>query len=294
MALEEKTFELLPLEDVYTNLLENHIARAKNIDWTYSDYLPLEESWANKRRDKPLSEPTYFAVLIALLTEVNLPWYVGALMKGAGSSKSLQGFLHQWASEEDQHSLLLETFLLITDNGDHAERSRMRKEMIVRGWENTTEGPFEGVVYTSLQEMYTRAFYLRVAEVCKDESPRLARALRRIAKDETLHMAFYREMVKAHLAVEPDYILPLVKAIMEFEMPNSVMPTYKKDSLYLAQHGITGLKEYYNDVLMQLWRYWGLDQFVPRLPEEVRQELNTYLNRLRKAIVLQDKMRKRG
>ena len=49
---------------------------------------------------------------------------------------------------------------------------------------------------------------MRVAAVCKDEDPLLARALNRIAKDETLHYAFYKDAVKAHLEVEPNFVEP--------------------------------------------------------------------------------------
>ena len=57
------------------------------------------------------------------------------------------------------------------------------------------------MAYTAMQELATQVFYLRAAHVCQDEDPMLARALRRVARDEVLHMAFYRDAVKAHLEV---------------------------------------------------------------------------------------------
>ena len=45
----------------------------------------------------------------------------------------VQEFAYVWTSEEDQHSMLLETCLLITDNGDHAKRSGLRKSILADG-----------------------------------------------------------------------------------------------------------------------------------------------------------------
>ena len=54
-----------------------------------------------------------------------------------------------------------------------------------------------------------------------DDRRRLgARALRTVrAKDETLHMTFYRDVVKAHLDLDPDYLRPLAAVMFRFEVP---------------------------------------------------------------------------
>jgi acyl-[acyl-carrier-protein] desaturase len=51
---------------------------------------------------------------------------------------------------------------------------------------------------------------------CVDEHPALAAALRRVAKDETLHMAFYRDVVKAHLDLDSNYLRPLATVMLGF------------------------------------------------------------------------------
>jgi acyl-[acyl-carrier-protein] desaturase len=126
-----------------------------------------------------------------------------------------------WTSEEDQHSTLLETYLLLTDNGDHAERGTRRKAVLASGWTHQLDSPFEAMVYTSVQELATRAFYVHTARVCENEDPALASALRRIAKDETRHEMFYEQKLQDCLAEDPETMPMVIEALKEFGMPGA-------------------------------------------------------------------------
>jgi Fatty acid desaturase len=156
-----------------------------------------------------------------------------------------------WTSEEDQHATLLETYLLLSGNGDPAARARARKAVIAAGWNHQLGGPFEGMVYTAIQEAVTRTFYLCTARACDQEDPRLAEALRRIAKDETLHMAFYRDVVKAHLDLDPGYLRPLAAVMTRFQMPwsASFAGDFAERQSYVAAHRVFTLADYYHDVV---------------------------------------------
>src|SRR3989442_4276742 len=205
---------LSSLEGHFASLLARHKEAVAKTEWSYHQFLPGEVR-ANAIERPSLSAPAYLAVETALLTEVNLPWYTAGLSRGLASCPDpIQEFVRVWTSEEDQHATLLESYLLLTDAGDHAARSRSRKAMIAGGWCHTLAGPFEGMVYTAMQEAATRTFYLCAARACGEESPALAAALRRIAKDETLHMAFYRDVVKAHLDLDSNYLRPLAAGIL--------------------------------------------------------------------------------
>ena len=272
--------ELLPsLEPQIAQLVARHKEASARIDWSYHDFLPLEAYHADPRRHPPLSEVAYTAVEVALLTEVNLPWYTVALHEGFhGSHGSFPEFVRIWTSEEDQHSTLLETYLLLTDNGDHGERGRLRKAVLASGWEHNLLGTFDAVAYTAVQEMATRAFYIHAARVCEPEDPGLAQALRRIAKDETLHYAFYRDVVKAQLEADPNYILTLAKVMFEFQMPGSVMPDFQQRSEYLAAHHVFGPEHFYRDVVEVVMSYWEVDRLEPQDAEARRalRRLRTY------------------
>ncbi len=146
------TAHLIPaLEPKLRALYDQHKERAAAIDWAYTEYLPLDELRADPQSLPRLSAATYLAVETALLTEVNLPWFTAGLDRVyRGALSPMREFIHEWTSEEDQHALLLETYLLLGDNGDHRERARIRKLIVRQGWEPKTaqlEDQFQAIAY---------------------------------------------------------------------------------------------------------------------------------------------------
>lgn len=275
---------LTSLEPEVARLLARHTETSARIDWSYREFLPLEALHA-PNNTPPLSELAYLAVETALLTEANLPWYTAVLHKGLHDSlPPLQEFVKVWTSEEDQHSTLLETYLLLTDNGDAAERGRRRKAVLAGGFTHQLEGAFEAMVYTTIQELATQAFYLCTANTVEAQDPTLATALRRIAKDETRHYAFYRDVVKAHLDEDPAYVTPLVDIIVSFQMPGRVMSDFEERSMRLASEGVFGPEQYYNDVVEVACSFWGVDDLAKDLPEarDALARLNKYRRVLRR------------
>jgi len=256
---------LIPsLEPKLRDLYERHIARAKAVDWAYHEYLPLDVLRADPQSIPKLTAPNYLAVETALFTEVNLPWFTTGLYNVfKGSISVMQDFIHDWTSEEDQHGLLLETYLLLSDNGDHRERARLRKIIVRQGWATGIDDHFEAIAYTAMQELATRAFYQRVAVVCRQEDPLLSRALNRIARDETLHYTFYKDAVKAHLEVEPNYAEPLARMMLNFAMPGEDMPEYATRAALLAREGIYGPDHYFDMVVDLLWKEWDIASLNP-------------------------------
>ena len=270
---------LASLEPEVARLLARHIETSARIDWSYRDFLPLEALHAPSTTP-PLSDLAYTAVETALLTEAILPWYTVALHEGLRDTLApLQEFVRIWTSEEDQHSTLLETYLLLTDNGDHAERGRQRKAVLANGWSHQLEGPFEAMVYTTIQELATQAFYLCTARVCERDDPTLARALQRIAKDETRHYAVYRDVVKAHLDADPAYLVPLVNVLVQFQMPGRYMSDFGERSAMLTEGGVFGPEQYFNDVVEVACSFWEVDALASALPET--REASARLNRYR-------------
>jgi acyl-[acyl-carrier-protein] desaturase len=276
---------LLPsLEVEFASLLNRHKEAAEKGEWSYHEFLPLG---ALQPTACELSPTAYLAVETALLTEVNLPWYTSGLTGGLQSCPGpIREFVRVWTAEEDQHATLLEGYLLLSGSGDHGARARARKGMIAAGWNHALSGPFEGMVYTAIQEAATRAFYLCAARACSIDHPPLAAALRRIAKDETLHMAFYRDVVQAHLDADSNYLCPLTTVVMAFEMPwsASVLGDFEQRRSRLAASGVFRLNDYVEDVLQPLCSYWRLEQRAPA-SEETRQaqlQLRRYRAALRK------------
>src|SRR5213593_3564434 len=256
-SLDDSHRDLDPsLEPHFASLLSRHKEAVAKTEWSYQQFLPPEIE------KHSLSPTAYMAVETALLTEVNLPWYTAGLSRGLESCTGpIQEFVRVWTSEEDRHATLLESYLLLTASGDPGARARSRKAMIAAGWSHALAGPFEGMVYTAIQEAATRTFYLCAARACGEEHPALAAALRRIAKDETLHMAFYRDVVKAHLDLDPNYLRPLAAVMLRFEMPwaASVLRDFEERRALLSARGVFRLSDYLDEIVQPLWAYWGLE-----------------------------------
>lgn len=254
-------------------LYRRHKELTDKIDWSYHEFLPWElgknfKTHPYEPGQGTLSDEIYLAVETALLTEVNLPWFTSGLSDTfRGSLEVLQDFVHTWTSEEDQHSSLLHTYLLLTRNGDPKRIHTLRKETIQEGWLPDMHSPVEVMVYTTIQELATQVFYLNVAKAAEKQDPHIAIVLRQLAKDETLHYDFYRKAVKAHLEINPNYVWPVADVMLEFQMPGASMPNFKERMQTIALHAGYGPAQFYRQVIEVLAKYWDLDNLHPTYPE---------------------------
>jgi acyl-[acyl-carrier-protein] desaturase len=276
------------LEGKLKELYKTHMERTARIDWSYHDLIPWERG-RNFKTDPwhpsqaTISPELAVAVETALLTEVNLPWFTAGLTNVfAGSLEVLQDFVRTWTSEEDQHSDILQTYLIVTRNGDPMRLHNLRKTVVRNAWTPGEASAFEGMAYTTIQELSTQAFYVSVARKADQEDPLLANILRTIAKDETLHYAFYREAVKAHLEINPNYVWPLCDVLMDFFMPGHLMPEFSERQKIIAAGANYGIAEYYKHVIEVIVRLLGIKDLHPTYPEAqaALARLNKYLDRL--------------
>jgi acyl-[acyl-carrier-protein] desaturase len=271
------------LERKLIELYAQHKERAARIDWSYHDFLPLQRedlfhdeivAKPNARRSQ-LSPEIYLAVETAMLTEVNLPWFTTELYSTfKGSLQVLVDFVHTWTAEEDQHGELLDFYLLLTNNGDALARRKLRKTVVEGGFETGLTTPLETMVYTTIQERATMG---------------------RLAKDETLHYAFYRDATLAHLEVQPNLVKLVTDVMLSFEMPGRGMPDYDKRMAVIAQHAHYGPSEFYTEVIDELMKYWDIARLQPDYApaREAQQKLVTYHNRLGKIAARQLRERNR-
>lgn len=276
------------LESKLRELYTLHLERSNKIDWSYHDLIPWERG-RNFKTDPwhpsqaTISPELTLAVETALLTEVNLPWFTTGLTEiFAGELEVLQDFVRTWTSEEDQHSNILETYLLVTRNDDPNRLHKLRKEVLRNAWTPGQATPFEGMVYTTVQELSTQAFYVSVAKKADGEDPILANILRTVAKDETLHYTFYREAVKAHLQIDPNYVWPLCDVFMNFAMPGYLMPNFHERQRVIAIGANYGIAEYYRQVVDVLVRLLDIKNLHPTYPQAqaALDKLNRYLDSL--------------
>ncbi|AMA72378.1 acyl-ACP desaturase [Aneurinibacillus thermoaerophilus] len=278
------------LEKRFRELYTTHLERSRKIDWSYHEFLPWDrgqdfKSVPYEPGQGNLSEALRIAVETALLTEVNLPWFTSYLCETfKGSFSVMHDFIHTWTAEEDQHSSLLETYLLLTRNGDPRKLHQLRKQTVEHGWVGNFMTPLETLAYTTLQELATMVFYNNVARVAKEQDPVLSTLLRRLAKDEVLHYAFYRDAVKAHLEVDENYIYYIAGVMINFTMPGAVMPDYGERMSVIAREASYGPVEYFDQVFDVLVDYWAIPLLRPSMPEaeDARQRVLRHHERLKK------------
>jgi acyl-[acyl-carrier-protein] desaturase len=276
------------LEGKLKALYDTHMERTARVDWSYHTLIPWErgrnfntDPWHPSQAT--ITPELAVAVETALLTEINLPWFTTGLTQlFSGSLEVLQDFVRTWTSEEDQHSDILGTYLLVTRNTDPDRLHRLRKTVVRNAWTPGEASAFDGMVYTTIQELSTQAFYISVAKKADGEDPVLAAILRRVAKDETLHYAFYREAVKAHLEINPNYVWPLCEIFTNFFMPGYLMPNFSERQAIMAVGSNYGIAEFYHNVIDVLMKQWGIKDLQPSYPEAqaALARLNKYMDRL--------------
>lgn len=308
------------LENKLKELYRQHKERSAKIDWSYHEFLPLVrkaglpdvalvDSDHYERGDQFESEilqidPTpqkrkltpelYLAVETALLTEVNLPWFTTELYNTfRGSLQVLVDFVRTWTAEEDQHGDLLDTYLMLTDNGDAWARKKLRRGVIEGGFETGLQTPLETMVYTSIQERATMIFYLNTAQACEDLDPGLARVLRRLARDETLHYTFYRDATLAHLQINPNLVELVTDVMLKFEMPGIGMPDYARRVEIISKHAHYGPAEFYTQVIDELMKYWDIKNLQPTYPQAREAQLKALAHHERLGRLAARQMRER-
>lgn len=271
-------------------LYHRHLTLTEHTDWAYHRLLPWDRGrdfgqtpWEAGQGTLPPAMA--LAVETAMLTEVNLPWFTAGLVRlMQDAPDALRQFVHTWTSEEDRHARVLETYLILSRNGDPDARSRLVRTVVREGWDVPGDSPFSVMVYTTLQELATRVFYLNLAQVAREADPVLDRILKTIAKDETLHFAFYRGAVGAYLEEDPERIGAVCDIVPLFTMPGAGMPDFGQRMRSASDHGGYGLPEYLSQVIQPLLRDWGVfEHQVSSGVEAHRRGLADYLSRLERA-----------
>jgi len=271
------------LDDLY----QRHLACTTRATWSYHSLLPWErgrnfQTLAWSEGQGSLTPELTIAVETALLTEINLPWFTAGLKEMfATAPLALKSFVKTWTAEEDQHSRILDVYLALSRNGDPDRRAQLRRQVLTDGYEIEGDSGFAVMVYTTLQELATRVFYQNLAAATSELDPDLAVILRTVAKDETLHFAFYRDAVKAYLDDDPGKLATVCQIIPRFRMPGSEMPDFPGRMRSIARVGGYGLADYANGVLDPILRAWDIwDRDVPNSVISSRKALLTHRDRI--------------
>ena len=284
-----ETKQSFALEKRLQDLYDAHTERSKLIEWNYYDYLPWEKGssftlnpWNESQRTLPTEIVT--AIETSMLTEINLPWYTAYLKDMFRDGLApLQGFVHNWVAEEDQHATALENYLVLTRNSDPKELGVLKREMMVTGWDSTFASPIATMGYTAIQELATVVFYQKIAKSSKEHDETLSVLLTRLSKDESLHYAFYNQVMQIYLELDPNQIVFLAPIILDFKMPGQVLKDFDARMKIIEKAGY-GPEQYLDGVLEVLVKRWKIDSIQPSTEEgrNAKRDVLVFMDKLRR------------
>ena len=111
--------------------------------------------------------------------------------------------------------------------------------------------------YVSFQELATRVSHRNTGKFT--DEPIAEKLLTRVAKDENLHMIFYRNIVQAALELTPSQTMrAITDEVVSFQMPGSIIPGFGRKAVQMAMAGIYDLRIHHDDIVAPLLRQWGV------------------------------------
>ena len=260
--------------------LNRHLGVAQ--EWMPHEYVPWSEGrdfamldgepWAVEQ--STLSPIARTALEVNLLTEDNLPSYHREVERAFGRDSAWGAWVNRWTAEEGRHAFCIRDYLLVTRGVDPDELERARMQTMETGFDSGEKPLLNVCAYVSFQELATRVSHRNTGRITED--PIAEQLLTRVAKDENLHMIFYRNIVEAALELAPG---PTMRAIADevvgFQMPGAVIPGFARKAVQMARAGIYDLRIHHDDIVMPLVRQWKLFELegLDDEGEQARQEL---------------------
>lgn len=258
---------LRELEPVVVSELERHTATAE--EWHPHDFVPWSDgenfAYLGGRDWEPeqskLGEAAKAAMYVNLLTEDNLPSYHREIATVFGRDSAWGEWVGQWTAEEAKHGISMRDYLVVTRAVDPVKLEHARMKHMRHGYDSGDKTPLEAIAYVTMQELATRIAHRNTGLESKRDGDVLAdRLLARIAKDENLHMVFYRNLGKAALEVAPAAMMQaIVKEIDGFQMPGAEsIPGFGRNALAIADAGIYDLQIHQDKVVAPVLREWDI------------------------------------
>jgi len=280
MAALDSAQLLAALEPTVEENLNRHLAAAQ--EWMPHEYVPWSlgrdfselggEAWSPDQSQ--LSPIARTALEVNLLTEDNLPSYHREVERAFGRDSAWGEWVNRWTAEEGRHAFCIRDYLLVTRGVDPDELERARMQTMETGFDSGEKALLNVCAYVSFQELATRVSHRNTGKITED--PIAEKLLTRVAKDENLHMIFYRNIVEAALQIAPG---PTMRAItdevIDFQMPGAVIPGFARKAVQMARAGIYDLRIHHDDIVMPLVRQWKLFELegLDEEGERARQEL---------------------
>ncbi|MGL5928813.1 MAG: acyl-ACP desaturase [Dermatophilaceae bacterium] len=263
MAQLDTSQLLAELEPVVATNLDRHLAAAQ--EWMPHEYVPWSlgrdfaelggEPWSVEQSQ--LSPIARTALEVNLLTEDNLPSYHREIDRAFGRDSAWGQWVNRWTAEEGRHAFCIRDYLLVTRGVDPDELERARMETMETGYDSDDKELLGVCAYVSFQELATRVSHRNTGRYT--DEPVAEKLLTRVAKDENLHMIFYRNIVQAALELVPDQTMrAITEEVKTFQMPGSIIPGFGRKAVQIAMAGIYDLRIHHDDIVAPLLRQWGV------------------------------------
>ena len=278
---------LRDLEPVVAENLERHLKATQA--WNPHDYVPWSEGqnfaylggtdW--EPGDSKLDPVARTSMVVNLLTEDNLPSYHREIATSFGRDGAWGQWVGHWTAEEGRHGIALRDYLVVTRGTDPVELERLRMAHMAAGYDDGDKSMLQTLAYVSFQELATRVSHRNTGRATG--CPVAEGLLSRVAKDENLHMVFYRNLLAAAFDQAPDETMEAIRnEVMDFAMPGAGMPGFARSSMMIAKAGIYDLKLHHDDVLMPVLRFWKVFERTDLGPrgEKARTEMAQFLEQL--------------
>ncbi len=267
--------------------LDRHVSTTS--EWMPHDYVPYEEGrnfvkepW--QPADSRLPDIAQTALEVNLLTEDNLPYYHLALWRTFGDEEAWGEWVRRWTAEEGRHAIVIRDYLTVTRGVDPTLLEQGRMDQMLRGWypEFSEQGPLDGVVFTTIQELATRISHRNTGAITDDETAE--KLCSRVATDENLHYVFYRDMAVNAIELDPSAMVEAMhRQITNFAMPGAGIPGFREKAKAMAQAGIYNLRIHHDQVLRPILdKHWKLSdlQGLSDHAKRLREEIYAYIARL--------------
>lgn len=263
MAALDDSRLLTALEPTVEENLNRHLEAAP--EWMPHEYVPWSlgrdyaqlggEAWSPEQsRLSPIAQT---ALEVNLLTEDNLPSYHREIDRAFGRESAWGVWVNRWTAEEGRHAYCIRDYLLVSRGVDPVELERARMATMQTGYDSGDKPLLNVCAYVSFQELATRVSHRNTGRYTED--PIAERLLTRVAKDENLHMIFYRNIVQAALEITPSQTLrAIADEVKAFQMPGAIVPGFTRKAVQMAMAGIYDLRIHHDDIVTPLLRQWGI------------------------------------
>ena len=278
---------LAELEPTVAENLNRHLAVAD--EWMPHEYVPWSlgrdfadlggEPWSVEQSS--LSPIARTALEVNLLTEDNLPSYHREVDRAFGRDSAWGTWVNRWTAEEGRHAFCIRDYLLVTRGVDPNELEQARMDTMETGYDSNDKPLLNVCAYVSFQELATRVSHRNTGRYTQE--PIAEKLLTRVAKDENLHMIFYRNLVSAALQIAPNQTMrAITQEVIGFEMPGSIIPGFNRKAVQMANAGIYDLRIHHDDIVSPLLRQWGVFELegLDAEGEKAREELATAVSAL--------------